>query len=420
MFSKTPCPLLVITAFLICLRPAQADGLFDQIVSRSLEADRDLQQQREQLLARLQAAQARVDWAEAGFVDVRKTRSEWPNEPSHYERVRRHQQLAMQRLTSLPLHISRGAIAKGTALNQMLDLLGPVAYEHEHRLREIWTSDPMEPVDADTRARQQLLKDMENDILLPAQVVRELRFETGMIGPKAIVGIRLEKGDVAEELLPINWTGVFLLPTYQPHVKEVTVARAALLADPPPKGKSEAQLFSDLKTAVDKLTAAFHSDYWGRIQQGRASGAGFGDEKYAYLRAKSQIQVIRNAVQRWSQEGRQAPTHEQFAREHPQGQVSLIQLLTFIHERGWRFGEAPAAAEEEYRRLCDACRRYYLALASLEQSLSPLKEDVARIEADQRRQESNIQAAMAGQVSVNVAQTIGKIADAAKSYFDSK
>jgi hypothetical protein len=396
---RTLLPVLAILSF---AGSVAGQDVFELVVERSLAADRELRLQREEFLVRLKAAQARVDWAEAGFIDVRKVDVNRQFDPAHLKRIRKHQQFALQRLTTLPLNVSSGAIINGSALNQMLDVLGPVAYEHEQRLRALGKMAPG-PDDEEGRLRWQLLRDMETDLLLTPAMLEQVRFQTGLTGPKGIVGLQLDQGEIAQ---------------YQPLRERVETARTALLATELPEGLTEAELFTELKTAVDELTAGFHHDYWGKIQRSKEFGQSFGAEAAAYLRAKQQIRLLRNAVQRWSEEGRQPPEHRQFVRSHPAGQVSLIQVLAVVYESGWRFSEATINSEDEYRLLCDYCRRYYVSLASLDESLTPLRDDVQRAQADIERNEQIIQKAMSGAVSVEMFQAAGAIANAMAVIFD--
>ncbi len=386
-----------------------ADGLFDAVIERSLSADRELTEQRAQLLTRLRAAQQRVDWAEAGFIDVRHTRSEFPGQHQYYERARRFQQQSLQRLTTMPLSVSRHATTSGSSLNHMLDVLGPVAMVHEERLRR-HADQLVVNKDPEYQAKIKLLIDIEQDLLFPPDLLEHLRFLAGQTGLKSSVAITFQQGVVVAERLPLNWSSVFQRPHYQPLIQRVAAARDALRQPSLPPTTTEGELFTALKSAIDELTVAFNEEYWSRMQRARAGGKAFGDEKQAYMLAKRQLMTLRQSAQRWSLEGRQPLGDAAFPRKLPGDQISLIQVLSLIHDRGWRFTEAPIAGQQDYQRLCEFCRKYYLSLAMLDASLNDMRDDLAHLEAEHTRHVTMLQTAMETEARVSEANAKAEMA----------
>lgn len=386
---------------------------FEDVARRTLSRNDELRQEYHKSLDKLRAAQGHVEWAEAGFRDMRNVRSPFEGSTTPLDQSLRHQRLALQRLTTLPLNELRHSVTKGAALNRLLDILGPVAAEHEQRMLRMERKGGT-PLTEEEQLRSQFQAEFEEGLLLDPVVLNSLVFETGLSGSRGRARIQQVAGkDVQVEQFPLKWPELLRHPKYEFKLKAIERARSRLLADPHPPGTTESQLFLELLDAIDELTVEFSQDYQ-RFAQGIPPAAlkRYGVNEFGG--AKRYIkESLRPAAQRWQNEGltlaRTKPW--QFSRSIANGQVSLIQILAFVYEQGWRFPEATdPATEAGHRQVFEKSQRYYLKLAVLRSTLNAPEEEAARAK-QELDQEIN------REISIENAKTAAKQADAAGKAF---
>lgn len=408
--------LRMIAAFLLLTSCAQGDDVFDSVARETLARNGQQREQYETALKALRDAQGKVNWAEAGFQDMRNVRSPYEGNSNSLDRMMNQQRLALQRLTTLPVYQVRHEIDKGEGINRLLDILGPVAAEQERRLQRLEAIAAGDLSEAD-RKRREFLIEFESDLLLESSLLDALTFETGISGARGTARITRDPSGAGVRVapLPLSWPAVLRLARYQNRIKAVEHARDALLAEPKPKEKSEAELFRDLMTAIDQLTASFKVDYGDFLNPERGQDRR-SEDKMAYLDGKRFLSdSLRPAAQRWQDEGRSSVPRSTwpFSRNCAKGKVSLIQVLAFLNDQGWRFPEAfESRAELGHHQVFEGCHRYYLKLASIKSILEPLQQDVAQANTELDKQQQILQQAMSGKVAAENAQAMSKIAEA--------
>ncbi len=403
-------PLFANSAPLAC-HAAQGDDLLGSVVRATTERNDQLRKEYQEAIRVLKAEQGKVSWAEAGFRDVRFTRSPFEGSTDSLTRTLNQQRMALQRLTTLPTYELRHNITKGDALNRLLDILGPIAIEHERRLQRLQARLETELTE-EQKQQHEFLKAFESDLLLTPLMMEGMEFQVGLTGDKGRTRLLLgsQSGEVRSEAFPLSWTTLLRNTHYELKVKAIEDARRRLLGERLPAGITEAMLFTDLFNTIDDLTVQFRVDY-DRFLKSPGKNPG---EVVRYHETKRFINdTLRPAAYRWQAEGRTSKTVAfwPFARKHPDGRISVIQLMAFLHEQGWRFPEAfQPGAEQSHRQLFDVGQRYYLKLAALRGSLSSFEQDVARSKQD-LDQEIN------REIAVENAKAMASTAEAALGLF---
>lgn len=274
---------------------------------------------------------------------------------------------------------SRGAIARGRALNFFLDSLGSVAVQHEltreqlaaelqreefdrAQLEKVLGSDRASPeekqaarrrLDAlrELRNRAELLEDLRGGKALTEDHRRKLLFARGTLGGEIVYSAR-------DGALPLNWPPLLVTTRqFQPHLRAMEAAKAQGLAELSAGQGISPETQTALLTAADQLQGE-----WERFKENAFAAKGqWTVACRSYMSAMSYLPALRSGVLRFL-EARELSDVEP-TRTFRGDRID--ELLVYMSKQGLRFAPADRNSEYVYDVLYRELVEYYAKLNGL-------------------------------------------------------
>lgn len=255
----------------------------------------------------------------------------------------------------------RGSIAKGTALNFLLQECGGVAFDHKF-YKDVAKGG------AGRELEQKLLQQVSAQYQIDEDTTRHIRYQRGLVGSK-LVG-RLNEGP-----LDLEWPSVLRQSHYEVLVKTVEMCRDRIVTllknKQPVDGKTADELLDTVQEMFKRvrgdklrLVPKSHGDY--QMMQRYYAADRFCQLLVAGAYRLIEARDIRDV------------TVESF--DHG----SIEDLLALMHRNNLTFAESDPNGESAYNTLFELMSRYYVDLQSLRLAIEEDAQELATLKTDQR------------------------------------
>jgi hypothetical protein len=235
---------------------------------------------------------------------------------------------------------TKGAIARGSALNFFLEKLGAPAFDHA-LYRELTKN--KQSLAGPQRPEKLLNQGSEGEYVLDESITRHIRYTRGSTGAK-LTG-RLNEGP-----LDLAWPAVLRSDSFGPLTRRIEKARDKALEEL----KSGKPVSS---AAGDELLDAVNS-LFRRLTAEKLKNAG--NELWRWVLAERFAKILMGGAYRLVE----ARTVDDVVVETFKA-GTIEELLAFMHRHNLRFAEADANGESAYNSIAEMMIRYYADLEAL-------------------------------------------------------
>jgi hypothetical protein len=355
----------------------------------------------EQLRHKRETLEARIDYARRSVLqsfDV-YDRGLIPNRPStakrkrngkeiegSFERSKRLREQMLYRLLEFRGQ-SGGLIASGDALNFFLELSGPSAFAHTfYRTTKAASNSHDDPDEA-------FLSRITDQYLLPPEVLRHIRYQRGLSGPKL-------SGRLNQDPLDVNWPAI-LKRSLSKRTADIERRREEVLSQLRANRAVSPEAADGLLDAVRDLLTAMHEEEASLMQEIRRHGTNSraqGDW-LRYHAAEDHVRILLAGAFRLI-EARGIADVSLPPLDDKKG-VTVEKLLTYMHENNLRFSPSDSNGQTAYHSIYELMSRYYIDLRSLKLETAKNEQRVAAL----RVEEAQVKEVMLGNRLDNIQQT---------------
>jgi len=256
----------------------------------------------------------------------------------------------------------RGSIAKGTALNFLLQECGAIAFDHT------FYRDVAKGGGPGRELEQKLLQQVAAKFVLDEGTTRHIRYQRGLSGSK-LAG-RLNEGP-----LDLEWPSVLRQSHYEVLVKLVETRRDRIVALLQNKQPIDGKTADELLDAVQELVKRVRGDKLRLLPKSRGDYQTmqryYAAERFCQLLVAGSYRLIEARDIR-------DVTVESFNRGN------IEDLLALMHRNNLTFAESDANGESAYNTLFELMSRYYVDLQSLRLAIEEDEQELATPNADER------------------------------------
>ena len=311
-------------------------------------------------------------------------RSKRPRETS-FERSNRLRAQMLHRLLVFRGE-SAGLIANGDALNFFVELCGPSAFAHTFVRAANPQGKAPNPDDA-------FLSQITDQFKLPPDVLRHIRYQRGMSGPKL-------SGRLNQDPLDVNWPAI-LKRSLRNRTDDIERRREQVLKELRQNRPVPPEIADALLDAVrDLLTAIYHEEE-SLMQEIRRNGRNTPAQAdwLRYHAAEAPVRVLLAGAYRLIEAREIADVS--LPPLNVKNGVTVENLLTYMHENNLRFSPADLNGQPAYNSIFELMSRYYIDLSALK--LETVKNE-QRVEV-MHAQEAQVKEVMLGNQLDNVQRT---------------
>jgi clan AA aspartic protease (TIGR02281 family) len=354
----------------------------------------------EQLRRKRDTLEARIDYARRSVLQsfdvydrgsfptpstLKRTRSGKVIEGS-FERSKRLREQMLYRLLQLRRE-SGGLIANGDALNFFLELCGPSAFAHTfYRTAKPAGKAQADPDDA-------FLSQITDQFVLRPEVLRHIRYQRGLTGPKL-------SGRLNQDPLDVTWPAI-LKGSLSKKTGDIERRREEALKQLRENRTVSPEAADGLLDAVRDLLAGMHDEEESLMHEIRRNGRNSRAQRdwLRYNAAEAHVRVLLAGAYRLI-EARGITDVILPPLDDKKG-VTVEKLLTYMHENNLRFSPADLNGQPAYNSIFEVMSRYYIDLAQLKLQTA---KDEHRVEA-LRQEEAQVKEVMLGNKLDNLQQT---------------
>lgn len=310
-------------------------------------------------------------------------------------------EVARQEFLTFP-EKSKGAVRSGRALNFFLDALGRSAVKHEQLMTQLRAlgDDPQVVLNAElSSAENALAAAIQNPAITkqerlkltglrdsaqarlvvwklcePLKITpamrRDLNLQSGITGPK--LGVNLVQG-----ALPLNWPPYLMSDQELTRLtKRITETRDQAIRELQEKNAISPKTQNLLLEYVDALDREFNRNHRPQLKKLPTGGAEF-DRIFENIKF---IRDLRGGVFRFLR----ARFPDDVAPPKFESN-SLSELLAFMVDKGYRFGEAAPESEVAHLQLFEMMSKYYADLYGLHLAVSKNETEMESLRADSKK-----------------------------------
>jgi hypothetical protein len=306
-----------------------------------------------------------------------------------FERSKRLREQMLYRLLQLR-NQSGGLIANGDALNFFVELCGASAFAHTfYRTTSAGKKAQDDSADA-------FLSRLTDQYLLPPEVLRHIRYQRGLSGPKL-------SGRLNQDPLDVTWPAI-LKRSLSKRTDDIERRREEILRQLRANRAVSPEAADGLLDAVRDLLAAMHDEEEVLMQEIRRNGTNTRAQRaqgdwLRYHAAEAHVRVLLAGAYRLI-EARGIADVSVPPLDDKNG-VTVEKLLTYMHENNLRFSPSDLNGQTAYNSIFELMSRYYIDLAQLKLQTA---KDEQRVEV-MRGEEAQVKEVMLGNKLDNLQQT---------------
>lgn len=335
-----------------------------------------LRERRTDLQSQLEYAQR---WALTNYGLDERGLVRRPERVSAY--MKRHEQT--KRTTTVALleqrERFRGSIAKGTALNFLLQECGAVAFDHTFYRTAVKNGG------AGQKLEQELLKQVSAQYTLDDNTIRHIRYQRGLTGGK-LTG-RLNEGP-----LDLNWPSALRQSQYEVLCKHIELLRDRIVEQLKQGKPVDSKTADELLDRVQELVKRSRQETLRKLPTSRGDyqtvQRNYAAERFCQLLVAGSYRLI------------EARDVRDITVENFEG-GNIEDLIAFMYRHNLTFAESDSNGESAYNMLFELLTRYYVDLQSLRLAIKESDQEVTQLE----RQEQTLAEIARGDHLSNIQKT---------------
>ena len=350
-----------------------------------------LSEKKDQLKDELQNRISKIQgWVASGFSDVREEPRIPYTERNGLNRWKHVRAKFGQKYLDHPAFNSRGDISSGRALNYFIDELGDSALRQHFALRAPAFQNA--PDGSNQKEIWLLLKQIEEETIIPAVHLEQLYCERGGTGPKLPVKLTVLAQQTNVTVIPLEWPAFFRVNSfYLPYIQSIEKYRESALKEMADDSQLDVS-HRYLMAAIDSLQERFEVDKQAIYQRKRQNASqnynrmqhepakmDYGQDNYNQLiQANRFLTTLKCGTARMME--------SQIIKIIPlQGRpidnkISVIELLAFMKENGLRFTRATPSVEHHYEAIFEQCKNYHESLLATKVIIENRNADIDELE----------------------------------------
>ncbi len=257
-------------------------------------------------------------------------------------RIQDQRRVFLSRIANFPWE-SRGAIASGRALNELIQQTGPTAASRVRRKAHLAANRN------DFRGAP-VLKDLSTESF-NLDILKNVRFSRGLMGPKITQKI-------GRDILDLDWPYVLRSPEYLYLTRPIERAREKALGELRAGDPVSMSTGAELLNAVDRLRS--------RLLKDRRNAATDGYQKYRHYKIGYQhAEVLAQSASQFVY-----ATELSQVEMKPFGGRTVEEFVAYVHGNGLRFARAEPLGQDAYLRLFEAILTYHVNVRYLQLAIA--------------------------------------------------
>ncbi|WP_296452831.1 hypothetical protein [Rubinisphaera sp.] len=356
-----------------------------------MEERQFLSEQKNELKEELQNRISKIEgWVSSGFTDVREEPRVPYTERNGLNRWKHVRARFGQKYLDYPAFKSRGDISSGRALNYFIDELGNSALRQHFALRS-----PVFENAEDGSSQKEiwlLLKQIEEETIIPAVHLEQLYCERGGTGPKLPVKLTVLAQQMNVTVLPLEWPAFFRVNSfYLPYMQSIETYRERALKEMTDDSQLDVS-HRYLMAAIDTIQERFEVDKRAIFQRKRENASlnynraqheqakmDFGQDNYNQLiEANRFLTTLKYGTARMMES--QITKITPLQGRPIDNKISVIELLAFMKENGLRFTRATPSVEHHYEAIFEQCKNYHESLLATKVIIENRHADIDELE----------------------------------------
>lgn len=374
----------------------------EKVIDLESQRRRVAAEELEQLRRKREGLEARIDFARRSVlqsfdvydrgliptptpIPTSSRRSRRPRETT-FERSKRLREQMLHRLLVFRGE-SGGLIANGDALNFFVELCGPSAFAHTfYRTTKAKGKTQDDPDEA-------FLSRITDQVLLSPDLLRHIRYQRGLSGPKL-------SGRLNQDPLDVTWPAI-LKRSLSRKTDDIERRREQILKELRQNRAVPPEAADGLLDSVRDLLTAMHDAEESLMQEIRRNGRNTPAQAdwLRYHAAEAHVRVLLAGAYRLI-EARGIADVSLPPLDDKNG-VTVEKLLTYMHENNLRFSPADLNGQTAYNSIFELMSRYYIDLSALKLETAKNEQRVELI----RAEEAQVKEVMLGNKLDNLQRT---------------